>query len=71
VYLRREVYDVNVNSKLDSPADRPFEVLKIEGHTLVIRQGEETVRVSSDRVTVAPTPVDARSVECGSVTLLS
>jgi hypothetical protein len=32
----------------------------MDGHTLVIRQGEETVRVSSDRVTAAPTPADAR-----------
>jgi Chromo (CHRromatin Organisation MOdifier) domain/Integrase core domain/Integrase zinc binding domain len=61
IYMRKEVHDTNVNPKLDAPADGPCEVLKMDGHTLVIRQGEETVRVSSDRVTAAPTPADARS----------
>jgi hypothetical protein len=61
IYLRKEVHDANVNPKLDAPADGPFEVLKMDGHTLVIRQGEETVRVSSDRVTAVPTLADAHS----------
>jgi hypothetical protein len=48
IYLRKKVHDANVNPKLDSPADGPFEVLEMDGHTLVIRQGGETVRFSSD-----------------------
>jgi hypothetical protein len=35
-------------------------VLKTNDHTLEIREGEETVRISSDRVTAAPTPLDRR-----------
>jgi hypothetical protein len=58
VYLRKEVHDASVNPKLDSPADGPFKLLKMDDHTLVIRQGEEDVRVSSDRVTAAPIPLD-------------
>jgi hypothetical protein len=60
VYLRKEVHDANVNPKMDAPADGPFEVLKTKGHTLVIRKCEETVRVSSDLVTAAPTSWDTR-----------
>jgi Chromo (CHRromatin Organisation MOdifier) domain len=61
VYLRKEVHDANVNPKLDSPAYGPFRVLKMDGHTLFIRQCEEDVRVSSDRVTAAPIPFEVQS----------
>jgi Chromo (CHRromatin Organisation MOdifier) domain len=33
----------------------------MDGHSLVIRQGEEDVRVSSDRVTAAPIPLEVQS----------
>jgi transposase InsO family protein len=56
VYVRREVHDSNVNPKLDSPVDGPFQVVKTDGHTLVLQQGETQVRVSSDRITPAPAP---------------
>jgi hypothetical protein len=45
---------------MDAPADGLFEVLKTNGYTLAIRQGEETVSVSSDLFTAAPTTWDTR-----------
>jgi hypothetical protein len=33
----------------------------MDGHTLVIRKGEEDVRVSSNRVTAAPIPLDVQT----------
>jgi hypothetical protein len=45
-----------VNPKLDTQADGPFQVLENSGHTLLLQQGEMRNRISSDRVTPAPTP---------------
>jgi hypothetical protein len=58
VYLVREVTDPNGSSKLDELATGPYRVVKSEGHTLVLRIGDEEVRVSRNRVTRAPKPLD-------------
>jgi Integrase core domain/Integrase zinc binding domain/Chromo (CHRromatin Organisation MOdifier) domain len=62
VYLRREVHETGVSPKLDDQVDGPFRVLEAEGRTFVLQQGEERVRVSSDRVTPAPTPLGESSL---------
>ena len=59
VFLRREVADPNGSSKLDELADGPYRVVKSEGHTLVLRIGDDDVRVSKNRVTQAPKPLAA------------
>jgi RNase H-like domain found in reverse transcriptase/Reverse transcriptase (RNA-dependent DNA polymerase)/Integrase zinc binding domain/Integrase core domain/Chromo (CHRromatin Organisation MOdifier) domain/Retroviral aspartyl protease len=56
VYLRREVHTAGVNPKLDAQVDGPFQVLESAGRTFVLQQGEGQVRVSSDRLTPAPSP---------------
>jgi hypothetical protein len=53
-YLRVEVTDVGRNHKLESLVQGPYQVVENTGHTLRLRIGEETVLVSSDRVTPAP-----------------
>ena len=57
VYLRREATDPNGSSKLDELATGPYRVVKSEGHTLVLRIGDDDVRVSRNRVTRAPKPL--------------
>jgi hypothetical protein len=57
VFLRREVADPNGSSKLDELADDPYRVVKSEGHTLVLRIGDDDVRVSKNQVTRAPRPL--------------
>jgi hypothetical protein len=57
VFLRREVADPNGSSKLDELADGPYRVVKSEGHTLVLRIGDDDIRVSKNRVTQAPKPL--------------
>jgi Chromo (CHRromatin Organisation MOdifier) domain len=59
VFLRREVADPNGSSKLDELADGPYRVVKSEGHTRVLRIGDDDVRVSKNRVTQAPRPLAA------------
>jgi Chromo (CHRromatin Organisation MOdifier) domain len=59
VFLRREVADPNGSSKLDELADGPYRVVKSEGNTLVLRIGDDDVRVSNNRVTQAPKPLAA------------
>jgi hypothetical protein len=49
-----------VSPKLE--VDGPFRVLEAEGRTFVLEQGEERVRVSSDRVTPAPIPLGESSL---------
>jgi hypothetical protein len=53
-YLRVEVTDVGRNHKLESLVQGPYEVVENAGETFRLRIGEETIRVSSDRVTKAP-----------------
>jgi hypothetical protein len=56
VDLRREVHDAILSPTLDDHVCGPFRVLEAEGRTFVLQKGEERVRVSTDRVTPAPTP---------------
>jgi hypothetical protein len=56
VYLRKEVHDAGTNPKLDDQVEGPFQVALNDGHTLVLRDGDDLMRVNSDRVTPAPTP---------------
>jgi hypothetical protein len=54
-YLRVEITDVGRNHKLESLVQGPYRVTENAGTTLRLCIGDETVRVSSDRVTRAPT----------------
>jgi Chromo (CHRromatin Organisation MOdifier) domain len=54
-YLRVENTDVGRNHKLESLFHGPYRVVENAGTTLRLCIGDETVRVSSDRVTRAPT----------------
>jgi Chromo (CHRromatin Organisation MOdifier) domain len=56
VYVRKEVYDVGVNPKLLDQVEGPFQVVDKDDHTLLLRMGDHLIRVSSDRITPAPTP---------------
>jgi hypothetical protein len=53
-YLRVEVTETGRNHKLESLVQGPYEVVENAGTTFRLRIGDETVRVSSDRVTPAP-----------------
>jgi hypothetical protein len=55
VFMRKDVHDAGVNPKLDEQVDGPYRVLEIDGQTFLLQLGEERARVSSDRVTLAPT----------------
>jgi transposase InsO family protein len=54
-YLRAEITDVGRNHKLQSLVQGPYRVVENAGTTLRLCIGDETVRVSSDRATRAPT----------------
>jgi hypothetical protein len=56
-YLRVEVTETGRNHKLESLVQGPYEVVENAGETLRLRIEDETVRVSSDRVTRAPSRV--------------
>jgi hypothetical protein len=62
VYVRRELHDAGESPKLDDQVDGPVWVLEAEARTFVLHQGEERVRVSSDRVSPAPTPLRESSL---------
>jgi hypothetical protein len=55
VYLRVEVTDIGRNHKLESIVEGPYHVVENAGTTFRLQIGDELVRVSSDRVTCAPT----------------
>ena len=55
----REDAHPNGSSKLDELADGPHRVVKSEGHTLVLRIGDEDVRVSKNRVMQDSKPLAA------------
>jgi Chromo (CHRromatin Organisation MOdifier) domain len=57
VFLRRETTNPEGCFKLDELADGPYRVVKSEGHTVVLRVGEDDVHVSKNRVARAPTPL--------------
>jgi transposase InsO family protein len=56
VYVRRETHDTGINPKLDEQVDGPYQVLNNDGHTFLLQLGDQEVRISSDRITPAPTP---------------
>jgi hypothetical protein len=56
IFLGKESSNPDGKSKLDEIAEVPYRVIKSEGHALVIRIGEDDVRVSATRVTSAPRP---------------
>jgi hypothetical protein len=57
IFLKRGATNPEGSSKLDELADGHFRVIKSEAHTLVIRFGDDDVRVSASRVTRAPKPL--------------
>jgi Chromo (CHRromatin Organisation MOdifier) domain len=57
VYVRKEVHATGTNPKLDAQVDGPYRVLETDGRTFQIHQGEQKVRISSDRITPAPAPL--------------
>jgi hypothetical protein len=58
VYVRAETPQGEQHSKLDSLVQGPYRVESNDGRTLLLRIGDESVRVSSDRITRAPRSVN-------------
>jgi hypothetical protein len=56
VYVRKEFHATGTKPKLDAQADGPYRVLETDSHTFKIQQGEQKVRISSNRITPAPAP---------------
>jgi Chromo (CHRromatin Organisation MOdifier) domain len=56
-YVRVEVTETGRNHKLESLMQGPYRVVENAGTTFRLQMGDEVVRVSSDRVTRAPSPV--------------
>jgi hypothetical protein len=56
VFIRKEVHEAEVNPKLCEQVNGLYCVLETDGQTILLQLGEEKARVSSDRVTPAPTP---------------
>jgi transposase InsO family protein len=54
VFLRREVHADGVSPKLDDQVDGPYRILDTDGQVFRLRIGDDDVRVSSDRITPAP-----------------
>lgn len=57
-YVRVEVTETGRNHKLESLVQGPYRVVENAGTTFRLQIGDEVVRVSSDRVTRAPSPVN-------------
>jgi hypothetical protein len=57
VYVRKEVQVAGTNPKMDDQVDGPFQVALNDGHTMILRIGDDLARVNSDRITPAPTPL--------------
>ena len=62
MYLRKEVQESGESPKLASQAEGPYQVLETDGRTFVLRQGTDRNRVSSDRVTPAPSPSETTGI---------
>jgi hypothetical protein len=54
VYVRAETPQGEQHSKLDSLVQGPYKVESNDGRTMLLRVGDGSVRVNSDRVTNAP-----------------
>ena len=62
MYLRKEIQESGESPKLASQAEGPYQVLETDGRTFVLRQGTDRNRVSSDRVTPAPSPSETTGI---------
>jgi Chromo (CHRromatin Organisation MOdifier) domain len=56
VYLRKEEHSVGVNPKLTDQATGPYEIVQTDGRTFSLQMDDHVERVTSDRITPAPTP---------------
>jgi hypothetical protein len=65
-YVRVEVTDVGPNHKLESLVQGLYRVVDNAGNTFRLKIGDETVRISSNRVTRAPSRNDPPADEDGS-----
>jgi hypothetical protein len=54
IYVRAETPLGEQHSKLDYLAQGPYRVESNDGRTMLLRIGEDSIRVSSDRITKAP-----------------
>jgi hypothetical protein len=66
-YVRVKVTDVGRNHKLESLLQGRYRVVENAGNTFLLKIGEETVRVSSERVTRAPSRSDPSTDEDGTL----
>jgi Chromo (CHRromatin Organisation MOdifier) domain len=57
VYIRAETPQGEQHSKLDSLVQGPYKVESNDGRTMLLRVGDDSVRVNSDRITRAPSTV--------------
>jgi Chromo (CHRromatin Organisation MOdifier) domain len=57
VYVRSETPQGEQHSKLDSLVQGPYQVESNDGRTMLLRIGDDSVRISSDRITRAPRSV--------------
>jgi hypothetical protein len=54
VYVRAETPQGEQHSKLDSLVQGPYQVESNDGRTMLLRVGDDSIRVNSDRITRAP-----------------
>jgi hypothetical protein len=54
VYVRAETPQGEQHSKLDSLVQGPYRVKSNDGRTMLVRVGDDSIRVNSDRITRAP-----------------
>ena len=54
--MRCETHELGVNPKLIDQSDGPYQVVANDKNTLLLRVGTDLIRVSSDRITSAPSP---------------
>ena len=71
VYIRKETHNTEVNPKLDKQVEGPYQVCRNDGHTMLLRIGDDLVQVNSDRITPAPTPSKSGIVRQESASPLS
>jgi hypothetical protein len=63
VYVRRETHELGVNPKLIDQSDGLYQVVANDEHTLLLRVGMDLIRVSSDRITSALSPLPESEAE--------
>jgi hypothetical protein len=55
VFVRREVHETRTNPRLDDQFDVPYKVVQTDVRSFLLHIGDDHVRVSSERITAAPT----------------